>query len=92
MTMTTDVGHARPARMPDTRAAVEYLHASSGAVAITITEHDGVWPHRLAARFHVIRDATARLRLALIPLLLNGRTIGPVQTLFEQTLIADHRG
>jgi hypothetical protein len=41
MTMMTDVGHARPARSPDTKAAIEYLIAP-GAVAITITEHDGV--------------------------------------------------
>jgi hypothetical protein len=39
--MMTDVGHARPARSPDTKAAIDYLIAS-GAVAITITEHDGV--------------------------------------------------
>jgi hypothetical protein len=43
MTVMTDdgIGHTRPARSQDTKAAVEYLHAS-GAVAITITEHDGV--------------------------------------------------
>jgi hypothetical protein len=30
------------------------------------------------------KTATARLRLALIPLLANARAIGTVQTLFEQ--------
>jgi len=53
--MMTDGGHARPARSPDTKAALDYLIAS-GAVAITITERDGVWPHRLAGRFHDLRD------------------------------------
>jgi hypothetical protein len=42
---TTDLdvgtGHARPARSPDTKAAIKYLIAS-GATAIMITEHDGV--------------------------------------------------
>jgi hypothetical protein len=41
MTMTADIGHTRPTRSPDTKAAINYLIAS-GAVAITITEHDGV--------------------------------------------------
>ena len=187
--MMTDVGHARPARSPDTKAAVEYLHAS-GAVAITITEHDGVcsfhlghkidpravsvqWlpeanaqaivrqarrdagtapeaataaralaqaaadhrttltphevaitrageasrkieqymqslrgtgtlkesnraykQHRMAATargegFMSYSTATARLRRALIPLLVNGRTIGPAQSLFAEIFGAD---
>jgi hypothetical protein len=30
------------------------------------------------------KAATSRLRLALIPMLANGRTVGPVQSLFEQ--------
>jgi hypothetical protein len=33
--------------------------------------------------------AQARLRRALVPLLANGRTIGPVQSLFEQIFGAD---
>src|SRR5437879_6258403 len=42
MTMTdVEIGHARPARSQDTKAAINYLIAS-GAVAISITEHDGV--------------------------------------------------
>jgi hypothetical protein len=35
MTMTdTEIGHARPARSPDTKAAIAYL-TTSGATAIT---------------------------------------------------------
>jgi hypothetical protein len=184
MTMMTDVGYARPARSPDTKAAINYLIAS-GAVAISITEHDGVcafhvghkidpravsvqWlpepkaraivkharqdagrspdaataaralaqaaadhrqtltphevaitrardasrkieqymqslrgtgalkefnraykQHRMAATargegFMSYATATARLRRALIPLLVNGRTVGPAQSLFAE--------
>jgi hypothetical protein len=42
MTMTdVEIGHARPTRSPDTKAAIAYLTAS-GATAITVTEIDGV--------------------------------------------------
>jgi hypothetical protein len=42
MTMTdVEIGHARPARSPDTKAAINYLIAS-GATAISIAEIDGV--------------------------------------------------
>jgi hypothetical protein len=41
MTVTeVEIGNARPARSPDTTAAIKYLIAS-GVTAITITEHDG---------------------------------------------------
>jgi hypothetical protein len=39
--MDADISDARPARSPDTKAAIEYVIAS-GAAAITIAEHDGV--------------------------------------------------
>src|SRR5260370_19634436 len=42
MTVTDiEIGHARPVRSPDTKAAIKYLEAS-GATAITIVEIDGV--------------------------------------------------
>jgi hypothetical protein len=54
MTVTdVEIGHARPARSPDTRAALAYLTAS-GATAITITEVDGV------CAFHVGTKTLAR--------------------------------
>lgn len=34
--------------------------------------------------FMSFKAATSRLRLALIPMLANGRTVGPVQSLFDQ--------
>jgi hypothetical protein len=184
MTMTADIGHTRPARSPDTKAAINYLIAS-GATAISIVEIDGVcafhvghkidphavsvqWlpetharaivkqarrdagrnpnavtaaralaqaaadhrttltpndvansrardasrkieqymqslrgtgalkefnraykQHRMAATargegFMSYATATARLRRALIPLLVNGRTVGPAQSLFAE--------
>jgi hypothetical protein len=48
MTMT-DVEIGRPARSPDTRAAIAYLTAS-GATAITITEVDGVCTFRVGGK------------------------------------------
>jgi hypothetical protein len=50
--------------------------------------------HRMAAMargqgFMTYKVAQARLRRALVPLLANGRTIGPVQSLFEQIFGAD---
>jgi hypothetical protein len=41
MTVTDiEIGHGRPARSPDTRAAIKYLEAS-GATAITIVGNCG---------------------------------------------------
>jgi len=54
MTVTdVEIGHARPARSPDTKAAINYLTAS-GATAITITEINGV------CAFHVGTKMLAR--------------------------------
>jgi len=39
---------------------------------------------QVMVRRHESDDAKARLRRALIPLLVGGRTIGPVQTLFAE--------
>jgi hypothetical protein len=48
MTVTdAETGCARPARSPDTKAAVAHL-AASDATAIIITEHDGVCSFHVA--------------------------------------------
>jgi hypothetical protein len=44
-----EIGHARPARSPDTKAAINYLVAS-GATAITITEIDGICTFRIGSK------------------------------------------
>jgi hypothetical protein len=50
MTVTdTEIGHARPPRSPNTKAAINYLIAS-GATAITITEVDGVCAFRVGTK------------------------------------------
>jgi hypothetical protein len=50
MTVTdTEIGHARPARSPNTKAAINYL-AASGAVAITINEIDVVCAFRVGTK------------------------------------------
>jgi hypothetical protein len=47
MSMTdTEIGHARPARSPDAKAAITYLIAS-GATAISIVEIEGACAFRL---------------------------------------------
>jgi hypothetical protein len=73
MTVTdVEIGHARPARSPDTKAAINYLVAS-GATAITITEIDGVCsftsghkidPHAVSVQWLLESEARALLKLA----------------------------
>ena len=49
MTVTdAETGCARPARSPDTKAAVAYLAASDATAIIIITEHDGVCSFHVA--------------------------------------------
>ena len=61
MTMThVEIGHGRPARSPDTKAAVAYL-AASGAVAISIVEIDGVCTIRTGNK--ILPDAAAMSRM-----------------------------
>jgi hypothetical protein len=61
MTVTdVEIDHARPARSPDTRAALAYLTAS-GATAITITEVDGV------CTFHVGSKIDPRASVQWLP-------------------------
>jgi len=59
MTMTdVEISHTRPARSPDTKAAIKYFEAS-GATAITVTDHDGVCTFRVGTRSTVSGLLTA---------------------------------
>jgi hypothetical protein len=50
MTLTdVEIGHARPARSPDTKAAINYLVAS-GTTAINLTEADGVCAFHIGSK------------------------------------------
>ena len=52
MTVTdVEIGHARPARSPNTKAAINYLEASGAtAITITITAVDGVCSFRVGSK------------------------------------------